>query len=111
MEKNGGKIKKKTEYDYIYKTGKKIHSKYVIVFIKQNSFPFNRFGIVTSKKIGKAVVRNKVRRQIRAIMKKYLGKIKTHYDIVIVTRYNIKDSSFQILERDLINVFRKAGLY
>lgn len=83
----------------------------MIVFIKENLFSFNRFGIVTSKKIGKAVVRNKVKRQIRAILTKYRGKIKTHYDIVIVTRYNIKESDFQKLETDLVSVFRKADLF
>ncbi len=111
MVKKENKIRKKRDYNNIYKNGKIKHGKYIIVFTKKNILSYNRFGIVTSKKIGTAVIRNRVKRQIRAIIIKNKEKIKFNYDIVIVTRHNIKNVSFKEIEKDFINALRKAGLY
>jgi len=104
------RINKKKDYHNIYKHGKKTHGKYIIVFIKENKFPYNRFGIVTSKKVGNAVTRNRAKRQLRAVIAKNMDKINVHYDIVIVTRYNIKNILFAIIEKDFLFVMRKASL-
>lgn len=94
----------------IYKRAKKYVAKYIILFVKENNAEFNRFGIVASKKIGKAVKRNKVRRQIRAIIMKESTNLKPNHDIVIVSRVSIKNAGYYEIYKDLLLLFKKAKL-
>jgi len=102
------RINSKKQYDYIYKNGKRIPAKYIIVFAIPNKMEYSRFGFVTSKKIGNAVIRNRAKRQSRAIVQKNLQHIKTGFDYVIIARYNIKEAIFALLEKDLLNALKKA---
>ncbi|CFX25171.1 Ribonuclease P [Syntrophomonas zehnderi OL-4] len=104
------RINKKAEYNYIYKNGKKIQGRYIIVFIASNTLEYSRFGIVSSKKTGNAVVRNRAKRQLRAIIHNNLNKINGGYDTVIITRYNITQADFKLMEKDLLSIFKKARL-
>ena len=108
MLKKKHRINTKKEYDYIYKNGKKIQAKYIIVFSIPNNLEYSRFGFVTSKKVGNAVIRNRAKRQSRAIVQKNLEQIKTGYDYVIVARYNIKNVVFALLEKDFLIALKKV---
>ncbi len=105
------RIKEAKDYNIIYKYGKKTLGRYIIVYILANQLEYNRFGIVTSKKIGKAVIRNKAKRRLRAIVSTNMDKIKTSYDIVIVARYKIAGIDYKILNKDFIKVMGKSGLW
>ena len=69
--------------------------------------PEVRVGIVVSKKVGKAVVRNKVKRRVREILRK------THLppaEVMIIARPEAAEASFQDLFKDLYRLLRKSGL-
>lgn len=104
------RITDKKVYDCTYKGGKRISGRYLIVFIRENGASHNRFGIVTSKKVGKAVARNLVKRRLRALVGQELPGFKGNYDVVIVARYNSKEAEFTALKKDFLIVMRKAGL-
>lgn len=104
------RINRKEEYNHIYNNGKKIQGKYIIIFLTANNMEYNRFGIVTSKKVGHAVQRNLAKRRIRAIIQNHLPAFKTGFDLVIVARYNIKDALYAALEKDFLNAIKKAQL-
>jgi ribonuclease P protein component len=105
------RINKGKEYGYIYKNGKRITGKYIIVFIKENNLDHNRFGIVTSKKIGNAVTRNRAKRQLREVIRKNIQIIRPGYNLVIIARFNMKESSFDLIEKDFLRIMKKASLY
>lgn len=104
------RVNKSKDYHLIYKKAKRYVSRYVILFVKGNNLEFNRFGIVTSKKIGKAVRRNKIKRQIRAIIMNESSNLKKSFDLVIVSRINIKNAGYYEIYKDLKSVFKKAKL-
>ena len=104
------RVSSKEDYNHIYKNGKKIQAKYIIVFLAANNREYDRFGIVTSKKVGHAVQRNLAKRRIRAIIKNHLPTLKPGFDLVIVARYNIKDALYAALEKDFLNAIKKARL-
>lgn len=97
------------EYSGIYKTGRRFTGQYMIVFLKENQLTRNRFGIVTSKKIGNAVIRNRAKRQIRAVIRKNLNDLPQSYDMVVVARFSIKAKVFDLIEKDFLRVIRKAN--
>jgi ribonuclease P protein component len=105
------RISNRKDYNCIYKNGKKIQSRYIIVFIMDNHLEYNRFGIVTSKKVGNAVLRNQARRRLRAIIQKHMPELNQGFDLVIVARFNITEAIFAALEKDFIIAAKKARLF
>lgn len=110
MLKKELRINTKKEYNNIYKYGKKIPARYIIVFIMNNYQDKNRFGVVVSKKVGNAVHRNRIKRQLRAIVKDKLEGLKGGYDIVIIARKTSKNTLYDLLEKDFLQVMKRAGL-
>lgn len=105
------RVSNSADYSSIYKNGRKIPGRYIIVYLLKNDLGYNRYGIVTSKKIGKAVVRNKIKRRLRAIIKDNMPKVKTSFDIVLIGRHKIGGTPFDLLEKDFTIVMRKSGLW
>jgi len=104
------RISRGKEYSYLYKNGRRISGRYIIVFVKENQLAHNRFGIVTSKKIGNAIIRNRAKRQIREVIRKNLNNLQPGYDVVVVARYNMKETIFELIEKDFLRLMRKASI-
>ena len=104
------KITKKKDYNSVYKEGKRYIGKYIIMFIRENNLETSRVGVVTSKKVGKAVVRNRVKRQLKHIFQRKLELFQRRYDIVIVSRYSIVGIEGKYIERDVMLLAKKGGL-
>ncbi len=79
-------IKENWQFQRAYKRGKSFVSPVVVTYIVKNNTNNLQIGITTSKKIGKAVQRNRCRRIIRAAFYELLPDIKNGYDIVFVAR-------------------------
>jgi ribonuclease P protein component len=98
------RIKKKKDFDFIFKKGKSLKTSLLVFKILKNGLDYNRFASVVSLKVSKkAVVRNKIRRMFSAIMATKLkpadgiGK-----DIVIVAFSGIDKKPKEEIEQ-LIN--------
>lgn len=110
MLKKEFRINRAQDYNDIFKNGKKYIGKHIIVFMKGNNLNNNRFGIVTSKKIGNAVIRNRAKRRIRAVIQQESNKLNNSYDIVIIGRVNIKNVSFEAIKQDFLYIMKKGKL-
>lgn len=104
------RINQEKDYNYIYKNAKRISGRYIIVFITRNNLQYNRFGIVTSKKVGNAVKRNRAKRRIRELSKKHMESINKGYDLVFVSRVSINEADFDQIEKDFLSAMRKARI-
>jgi ribonuclease P protein component len=104
------RLRDNRSFNRVYKNGRRINGRYILLFVAESETAHNRFGIVTSKKTGKAVYRNLYKRRLRAILEKEMDKFKTSYDVIIIARYNIGEADFAALQKDMLIVLRKAGL-
>ena len=75
-------IKKNSEFRRAYKKGKYKSGQYVTVYALANRTDINRIGIVTGKKVGNAVQRNRMRRLIREIYRHCVQDMISGYDLV-----------------------------
>ena len=83
--------------------------KNIAVYYRKNRFSFNRLGLTVSPKVGKAVVRNAVRRRLKESYRLLQGLCEG-YDIVIVARRRAATASFSELKKDLESALLESGL-
>lgn len=94
------RLAKDKDIQSVLKKGKIYFSPFFNLKILKNDLENSRFCIVISTKISKkAVVRNKVKRQLRAIIHKNLDQIKNNYDFVILTKPAVTVTNYQDLEK------------
>ena len=104
-------LKLNKEFKRVYSHGNSAVGSYLVVYaLKNRRFAGTRLGITVSKTVGKAVVRNRIRRLIRECYRKYELNIKVGYDIVIVARKRAVDKSLSQIDKDLGYAMRKLSL-
>jgi len=103
-------LKQNRDFQRLYKRGGKAVSKNLIIYYRKNQEQGHRVGITVSKKVGSAVVRNKVKRRIKECFRKVEGKIPKPHDIVIVARPRCAESEFSDILKDLEKLVIESGL-
>ncbi len=83
---------------------------YLVLYAKKNHTATNRVGITVSKKLGGAVVRNRVRRRLREIYRLHETQFSPGWDIVVVARSRCVAADFQKLSRAYLSLAEKAGI-
>ena len=105
------RLTKDKDFAKVAKQGKAIFGRGLGLKYIKNNLSYSRFGITVSLKVDKkAVVRNKIKRRIKAILKGDLFKIAKGYDILILTRAEIKDSDYSQIKDKLLKLFQKGKL-
>ena len=110
-------LKKGREFQCIYDHGKKTYGQYSLIFFNRNNLEYSRFGFVTSKKLGVAVVRNRIRRLLRQYIRanaQLFCDNNSNYDIIIVGKaafgQNIKSLKYQDIAKDLDKIFKYSKI-
>ena len=106
--KNTVSLCRNTDFKRLYYRGKAYHSKYFVLFVLPNRQDFNRIGFTVSKKIGKAVVRNRARRLMFEAFRLYEPDLKIGYNMVMVAKSSIKDTDFHSIKDALGILMKKA---
>lgn len=70
----------------------------------------SRVGFSVSKKIGKSVVRNRVKRRMREAVTPLLPQLKTGYNLIFIAREGIVDAPFLSIGASLRTLINKADL-
>ena len=71
---------------------------------------FSRLGVVTSRHLGKAVIRNRARRLMRECFRLHKKKLRSEVDLILVARKSIAKKSFFDVEKDFIALMKKCNL-
>ena len=83
---------------------------YMVLYTRRNRTETNRVGITVGKKLGKAHIRNRVRRRLREIYRINEDRFLPGWDIVIVARSKAVDAEFAKLTKSFLNLAKKAGI-
>jgi ribonuclease P protein component len=94
-------LRKKGDFKRVFESGRKFSSRHLVIYAKSNGLSCSRLGFAVSRKIGNAVVRNRVRRRLREAVRKQLTVTTLSCDLVIVARSAAVDAAFGALERDI----------
>ena len=83
---------------------------YLVLYARKNRSATNRVGVTVSKKLGCAVVRNRVRRRLREVYRLNEEKFSSGWDIVVVARSRCITADFAKLTQASLSLAKKAGL-
>lgn len=109
--KKTSSMKYNNDFRYLYKRGTSVAGAYLVLYAKKVSGKNeNILGITVTKKLGNAVVRNRVRRLIRECYRLREDKIKGGYKLVIVARTRAVGADFYAIKGDLGYLLRKSNL-
>jgi len=101
-------LTKKNQYEAVYHNGNYRAGKELIIRILPNGLDISRYGITVSRHVGKAVVRNKIKRRFREILRKI--KLQPGFDIVIVARAPAAKADYSEMKKTTENTLLRAGL-
>ena len=103
-------IKSNRDFQRLYRRGKSAVSPTMVLYWQKNRFGESRLGLTTGTKLGKAVVRNRVRRRFREIYRLNEDAFQPGWDIVVVVRSKSIDADFQKLTAAYLQLAEKAGI-
>lgn len=105
------RLKKTKEIESVFKNGQWHQADFISLKLAKSQLGISRFTTIVSTKIDKrAVVRNKIRRQITEIIRKKLSALPKGYDILLIPKKEIIHKDYQEIKDSLDNLFKKAGL-
>ena len=104
------RLKKSNEFRKVYRNGRAVVSKNIVLYYCPNDLPFNRLGFSISKKVGKSVIRNRIRRIFREAYINMEEQLLKGYDFIIVGRKPSAGVSFHEAGKELFRLCRKARL-
>ena len=104
-------LKRNKEFRFVYNRGSSYASKYlVLIYLKRNNGG-TRPGFSVSKKIGGAVRRNKVRRQLKAAFYNISKNVVFgNFNIIFIARNAINDSSFFEIQKEMYGLLNRAKI-
>lgn len=104
-------LNRNTDFKRLYSRGKSFPAASVVVYTMKNRTHNLRMGITVSKKIGKAVVRNRAKRRLREIYRANRANLKNGIDIILVARNRTAYVSFDKLNKDFCLAAEKLNIF
>lgn len=101
-------IKESRDFEKIIKNNKSFRTKYFYIYKQIHEENIYHFGLSVGKKIGNAVRRNKVKRQIREIISQ--NDYQKNFDCIIIIKKEINDADFKKIKEDLNFALEKLNM-
>lgn len=102
------KLSKTSEFKKVFSEGRRTEGKNLIIFRLKNDEGFNRLGIIVKKELGKAVVRNKIKRRLKEADRLASKKLSLGYDIIILAKKHLRELSYTEIVYELESLFDKG---
>lgn len=102
----------RADFNKVYRRGRSTANRQFVVYYLANADTKHfKLGVSISKKLGNAVIRNRLKRQIKEIIRLDSGHIKSQIDMIIIVRQQAVAMDYNELRRSLIHVLRRAKLW
>jgi ribonuclease P protein component len=110
------RLQRNYEFRRVYDRGRRWEGRLAVLYVLEpaaepNAAPGRAFGVVTSRKVGGAVVRNRARRLLREAYRLNKHKLKPRLQMVVVARAAIGGKAFRDIEACLLDLCGRAGLF
>ncbi len=103
-------LRSSRQYRAVYENGRRYYNAFFTVFIVKTDDECLRLGITVTRKIGNAVVRNRIKRIIREAFRHIAPELTRGITVVVVARAPIRSEKMQSVKEHLSRIFRKSSL-
>ncbi len=110
MLKKNYRLRKRLDFRRAYQRGKTTKNRNFVIYYAPNKLGEHRIGFSVSKKIGKAVVRNRVKRKFREACREELGSFVKGYDYILIVRQPAIHESVSHLRRQIHGKLKELDL-
>ncbi len=104
------RLRHNRDFQRVRRLGKLYASPMMVLAFLRNGLDHSRFGFVVSKRLGKAVYRNKIKRRMREALRERIPRIKPGFDLVFIGRRPLSQASYPEIEQSLERLLKKADL-
>jgi ribonuclease P protein component len=111
MLKCENRLKKRKEFVYLYNNGHAVHSSNITLVSLPTKNRVLKIGFSVSKKIGKAHIRNFVKRRMRACVREFVPQMLDNYNVVFICKNGIDTISYEEMTKQVKTLVTKAGLF
>lgn len=111
MLKKEYRLKKRYQFNYTYRAGQTVSSSHLLICFAKSKNRYIKIGLSVTKKVGKAVVRNHIKRLIHANLAPLIPSLKKDYNLIVIARPNITTIGFKEIGAELTYCVKKAGLF
>ena len=104
------RLRESRDFAFARQHGRHWRNKMFIMNVVPNSGSASRYGFVIGRKLGSAVRRNRLKRQLRAIIARLMPDLADGYDVVMVARGQFTGRTFSEIAANLAQLIQDAGL-
>lgn len=109
--RNSHRLRRSEDFAQLKVDGLTTKHPYLTISRRKNGLPYSRYGVITPKHLGNAVRRNRIRRQVKEIIRHIYPRLHGGFDVVVIVRHRVMDgASFDAIKQALHEVFNRAGL-
>jgi len=102
------RLRRRRDFDAVFRRGRSWHHELLVLRALPNSLEHNRYGFVTPKRLGGAVVRNRLRRRLRESIR--VLPTRCGWDVVVSPKAPAAAANFQQLNRAVVDLLVRAGI-
>ena len=103
-------LKRNKEFRYAYRVGKAAHSKSMVLIHAKGEPGEIKIGFSVSKKLGNAVVRNRIKRRLREAMTPLIPDIRSGVKLIVIAKSAVKDEKLSSIHASMRYMAKKAGI-
>jgi ribonuclease P protein component len=107
---HANRLHKRAEYDQIFQRGAKVVGRHFVCYWVRRGESGSKLGVAVSRKVGKAVVRNRVKRYLREYFRTHRQTFASDVALVVVARRSCADLTFQESADALDLMLRQGGV-
>ena len=108
--KKSYRVKSEKDFNAIFNDKQSVANKRFVIYKLDKDQKHFRVGLSVSKKLGNAVVRNRIKRKIRHVLIEHRQELQA-VDFVIIARKGVEELDYKETERNLLHVLKLAKIY
>jgi ribonuclease P protein component len=106
------RLKRRNDFRRVFQAGQSVANRqFVVVMHDRKAEGPPRIGISVSKKVGKAVVRNRIKRLVKEVTRQFIPYLKANTDYVIIARIPAAQMDYKQVKASLLHVFQKGKCF
>ncbi|MCL2335434.1 MAG: ribonuclease P protein component [Endomicrobia bacterium] len=100
-----------SDFNKVFKNGKKLEHRAlrILVYRRKDNGHLRRLGLVTSRKVGTAAVRNRTKRRLREIFRTNKHSLETGLDIIFILKPETASQDYNSLKKIILGLLESAG--